>query len=153
MEMYLKPIAKGALTFLPGVPRVLNMVGTGGTNSAEYCYDLWLKHVTLLWENGMRTEPTTVAELGPGDSLGTGLAAVLSGADRYFALDIVAHSNPESTLTVFEDLVELFRSRAPRPRSGWPNFDAYLAEDLFPHHILTEERLERSTTPERVANS
>jgi len=32
-----------------------------------------------------------VVELGPGDSLGTGFCAPLSGATRFYTLDVVEH--------------------------------------------------------------
>jgi hypothetical protein len=84
--MRLTPVIKGAATYIPGLDKVASKWrkrGTGGTDTAAYCYEVWLKHLTLLWANGMRTIPDTVAELGPGDSLGTGLAALLSGANHY----------------------------------------------------------------------
>ena len=32
---------------------------------------------------GLPCEPLTVCEIGPGKTIGTGLAALISGADRY----------------------------------------------------------------------
>ena len=143
-------LLKGALTCFPGAPKLRPDTGSG-TRSATYCYGLWLKHVTMLWQSGMRSMPQTVAELGPGNSLGTGLAAMLSGADHYRGLDIVEHSATESNLRVFDQLVRLFRRRAPRPTKGWPDFDAYLGAPLFPSHVLSEDRLEASLAPKRIA--
>ena len=79
--MRLTPVIRGAAAYIPGLYKAVSnwrKVGTGGTDTAAYCYDVWLKHLTLLWANGLRTIPDTVAELGPGDSLGTGLAALLT---------------------------------------------------------------------------
>ncbi len=76
--MRLTPIVKGAATYISGLYKMRAKRRTGGTDTAAYCYDVWLKHLTLLWANGLRTIPDTIAELGPGDSLGTGLAALLS---------------------------------------------------------------------------
>lgn len=149
-RLRLVPVAKGLLTFVPGIGRVYPRRGTGGTDSASYCYEVWIKHLTLLWKSGMRSMPQTVAELGPGDSLGVGLAALLSGVRKYYALDAVRFSNPARNLAIFEQLVELFRARAPRPFRGWPDYDACLGQDLFPHHILTEELLQSSLRDERL---
>src|SRR6202165_1423753 len=100
-RLFLTPAIKGAASYIPGLYKVVSKwrnVGTGGTDTAAYCYEVWLKHLTLLWANGMRTIPDTVAELGPGDSLGTGLAALLSGANRYYALDVVHYANTPRNL-------------------------------------------------------
>lgn len=149
--MNIKPLAKGLLTFIPGVRSVLPERETGGTISAAYCYNVWLKHLTFLWENGVRSVPSTLAELGPGDSIGVGLAAMLSGVDNYYALDVIRHANVDRNLQIFEDLVALFRTRAARSAKGWPDFDNYLDEKLFPSHILTDELLGKSLSDERVS--
>ena len=47
-----------------------------------------MTHLNRLNTNGFAGVPKTVAELGPGDSIGVGLAALLSGAKSYVALDI-----------------------------------------------------------------
>jgi SAM-dependent methyltransferase len=144
------PIIKGALTFVPGMTRLLPEAG-GATASAKYCYGVWLKHLTMLWANGVRTRPRTIAELGPGSSLGTGLAALLSGAEHYLALDVQAHSDTATNLEIFDELLDLFLQRAPRPAKGWPEFDDCLDAQLFPAHILTEPLLAKTLAPARVA--
>lgn len=94
--------------------------------------------------------PRTIAELGPGDSLGVGLAALLSGVSNYYALDVIRFSNPARNLKIFEELVALLKARAPRPSKGWPDYDAHLDNGLFPRHILTDELLEASLREERL---
>jgi hypothetical protein len=147
----LKPVVKGIAMMVPGAHRLLPRRGGGGTASADYCYGVWLKHLTLLWQSGMREMPRAVVELGPGDSLGTGLCALLSGAERFYALDVLEHSSTERNLRVFDELVERFAARAPRPNKGWPDFDELLGATRFPEHILTEERLAKALAPERIA--
>lgn len=151
MKTILRPAIKGVLTLIPGVRRLLPAGAGGGTHSASYCYGVWLKHLTLLWENGMRSIPNTLAELGPGDSLGVGLSAMLSGVDHYYALDVVRFSNVHANLEVFDELVTLFRSRAARPTKGWPDFDAHLNSSLFPDHILSDDQLDKTLCADRVA--
>lgn len=149
----LKPVLKGLLTWVPGVQQAFyDASAGGGTQSATYCYGVWLKHLTLLWHHGMRAMPRTVVELGPGASLGTGLAALLSGAERYIAVDTVRHARPDTTLAALQQLVTLFAAYAPRPRSGWPDFDHLLDARLFPAHILTPELFRRTLAPERIAS-
>ena len=147
-----KPLVKGLSTWIPFVHRAFYDQHAGGsTGSAAYCYGVWLKHLSLLWQHGMDSMPETVLELGPGASLGTGIAALLSGADSYIAVDAVRYSRPTANVVVLRDLVALFQTRAPRPAKAWPDYDKYLDSGLFPSHILTQERLRRSLAPERVA--
>jgi hypothetical protein len=111
---------------------------------------VWLKHLTLLRAHGMASLPRVVAELGPGDSLGVGMAALLSGAQQYTALDVVPYVENSANLALFENLVDLFRARAGRPALGWPDYDQHLDERLFPGRILTDEILDASLAPERL---
>ena len=148
----LKPVLKGALTWIPGVQRAFyDQRAAGGTAEAQYCYGVWMKHLSLLWRAGMHTIPAMVAELGPGKSLGCGLAALLSGVQRYAALDVVRHATAATTMPLLEPMSALFRSRAPRPPKGWPDYDDMLDERLFPSKILTDERLSRSLAAPRIA--
>lgn len=153
MNMQVTTILKGALTFIPGITRVVPRigVGTGGTNSALYCYGVWLKHLAMLHANGMRSMPNTIAELGPGDSLGIGLAAMLSGVNHYYALDVVKHASTDVDLAILDELVQLFQARTARPPKDWPDYDNLLDDRLFPSHILTDSVLEASLAPERIA--
>ena len=148
--MRIRSLLRGMVTFVPGMKWVGN-VGGGHTASATYCYSVWLKHLTLLRANGLHAVPDSVAELGPGGSIGVGLAALLSGARHYVALDVLPHTRIERNLAVFDELVELFRNRAPRPDKGWPDFDAHLDDRLFPSQILTPTLLEKLLAPERLA--
>ena len=73
-----RQLTYGILSFFPFVPESIYR-GTGGTGSARYCYSIWLRHLLLAHAGGMRGLPSTLAELGPGDSVGVGLAALISG--------------------------------------------------------------------------
>ncbi len=150
-DMRLGPVARGILTYVPAINELLPSATTGGaTTSANYCYGVWLKHLTLLHAHGLAAVPSTIAELGPGDSLGVGLCGLLSGADHYAGLDVVAHSNPAANQIVLDDLVRKFRERAPNPDHGWPHFDAYLDARGFPSRVLDEDTLKHSLDPDRV---
>lgn len=149
--MRLRPLVKGLLTFVPGSNSFLpKKCADGGTHSAEYCYGVWLWHLTMLWEHGLRSIPGALAELGPGDSLGVGLSAMLSGVNHYYALDVVRHSNPALNAVIFEELVDMFKRRAGRPVQNNPDIDSYLDGNLFPSHILTEDVLNNSLLPQRI---
>src|SRR3954469_172974 len=147
-EMRLAPIARGLLTWLPAINDLIPQRGSiGHTESAEYCFGVWVRHLTLLHAHGMTTTPRTVADFGPGESLGVGLAALLSGAEQCFGLDVLPHANPERNLRTLDGLVQLFRDRASRTDKGWPDVNAYLDQRLFPSRILTDELLERTLAP------
>lgn len=149
--MKLRPIVAGLLTFAPGLWKLCSRKKPGSATSAVYCYGVWLKHLTMLWESGLRAIPDMLVELGPGESIGVGLSALLCGTNHYIALDAVKHTNIETNLEIFDELVALFESRAKRPTKGWPDFDCYLNGNLFPDHILDEKRLKSSLDKKRLA--
>lgn len=140
----------GLATFLPGVARIFGR-GTCSSNSARYCYSVWLRHLVVAFQNGLTTHPRAVAELGPGSSLGMGLAALLSGADSYHALDVVEHADVAGNLAVFEELVTLFAERAPIPgEDEFPQVRPTLSSYAFPA-LLDGAHLADTTCPERLA--
>ena len=150
-EMRFGPVARGILSYFPALSDVLPSRAIGSTDSAVYCYGVWMKHLTLLHANGFSGVPHIMAELGPGQSLGVGLSALLSGSSHYVGLDVVAHSNPERNRRVLDELIPLFQERAPNPDKGWPEFSSFLDERMFPSHILTEAALDEALNPERIA--
>jgi hypothetical protein len=151
--MRLIPVAKGVATYSPVLYKVMakwRAGGTGGTDTAAYCYGVWLKHLTLLWANSLRAISDTIAELGPGDSLGIGLAALLSGVNHYYALDVVHYANTPRNLLIFDQLVALVQQHAGWPAKGWPDYDQYLDANLFPSHILTKRVLKMALALDRL---
>ena len=83
--------------------------------SLKILYSVWLRHLVKLKEAGSKNIPKRIIELGPGDSLGVGLAALLSGSDQYTALDVHKYSDIKSNLKIFDELIELFKKREPIP--------------------------------------
>ncbi len=141
-----KHILRGAKSLCVTPP-----VGTGGTVSAEYCYSVYLRHLVIADQHGLGNAPHTVLELGPGDSLGIGLMALLTGAEQYYALDTVRHASSKTNLEVFDSLVKLLMIQTPIPSGGefaevLPKLDDY----RFPKQILNEARLTQALAPERL---
>ena len=107
-----KYLLKGIIKSIPGIEYIYNFhKQTGGSCNARYCYVVWLTHLTYAFQNGVKETPKHVVELGPGDTLGTGFAALITGADKYYALDIVRYTNVEESLKIFDELVLLFKNK------------------------------------------
>src|SRR5688572_20166946 len=155
-----KRILFNAATILPGVARLppvqrvfkRHSLGTHGTNEARYCYSVWLRHLSCAAASGLDTDPKSVAELGPGDSIGIGIASVLTGVERYYAFDVVAHANTPRNLEIFDNLVELFRERAGIPdENEYPRVGPKLGNYHFPDELLSPERMRAALDPRRLA--
>jgi hypothetical protein len=142
----------GIATFVPGVAAVFGR-GAGDTSNARYCYSVWLRHLVKVSESDPTfVHPKVVAELGPGDSIGVGLAALLSGADEYSAFDVVAHANVKRNERIFEELLALFAARADVPDNAeLPEVRPLISSHAFPRHILTDVHLARALAPSRIA--
>jgi hypothetical protein len=140
--------AKGCLSYIN--PNI-RLSGTGGTNSARYCYSVWMRHLVRLHETGLKQVPCSMAEFGPGDSLGIGLSAMLSGVDRYYAFELVEFASFATSLPIFEELVDLFTKREPIPDNReFPGVGPAISDFKFPADILTEEVLERTLAKDRI---
>jgi SAM-dependent methyltransferase len=113
---------------------------------------VWLRHLVLAVESGLWKWPRRVAELGPGESLGVGLCALLTGSNTYCALDIVPYaSDPERNLELLDQLVLMFEEREPVPGfADFPNMQPDLPSYEFPHSVLTPELLRRSLSGSRL---
>jgi hypothetical protein len=148
--MKLKQLVLGVATCFPGVNDYLTR-GTGGTDSARYCYSVWLRHLVMASANGLNSDVKRVAELGPGDSLGVGIAALLSGCERYLAFDVIPHAYAERNLKIFDELVTLFQLRADIPANDeFPEVKPVLGSYEFPKQILTDERLNHALNEYRL---
>lgn len=150
MDLRLKAVLSGMSTYIPGI----DVAGfTGGTDSARYCYAVWMRHLLRAAPAGRwNVCPRVVAELGPGDSIGIGIAALLSGAEKYFALDIVHYSAAAKNLQIFDELAALFAARAPIPdEREFPHLFPRLQRYEFPGWLAHQESLAAALAPGRLA--
>ena len=131
-------ILKGLVSSLPIMDRWrLSRAATGGSDSPRYCYSVWLRHLSILGFHGFRVRGARVGELGPGDSIGVGLAALLSGASNYVGLDIVPFSAKVNLQTIFRDLVRLYAKHEAIPNhQEFPGICPTLDSYVFPHHLI-----------------
>ncbi|MBE0598705.1 MAG: hypothetical protein IH614_15715 [Desulfuromonadales bacterium] len=151
--MSLKYLVLGIATYLPWFDKIrASRAHTGGTDSARYCYSVWLRHLVNAYQKGVCTSyPNAVAELGPGDSIGIGLCALISGADVYYGLDVVKYANVDRNLEIFEALVELFRRKENIPDDQeFPKLKPLLDSYDFPSEILPDCHLEKCLNDNRI---
>ena len=147
--MNLRLLLGGVKSYLPIRS---DYTGTGGSTSADYCYGIWLRHLVLVHRQGLETRPDTLVELGPGDPVGVGRAALLTGTERYLALDVVGHADAARAVEVFDRIHALLRERADMPGDDrFPGVHPKLDDYRFPSHVLDEGRLDAALAPERVA--
>ena len=108
----------------------------GNSRDAEYFYGVWLKHLALLRHAGLDRAPRAVAEFGPGDTLGSGLCALLTGARRYAAFDVGDFTSERGNLMILERLLPLVAADAPRrPQGSWLALERMLGDDVRPSRL------------------
>ena len=148
-----KTIRKILGGFKSYVPGGLSIHGTGGTDSARYCYTIWLRHLSILFKNGFTKIPNTIAELGPGDSIGTGLAGLLSGSKKFYALDVIEHTEIKKNISIFDELVTLFANRSALPDDNeFPRAVPRLTSYNFPSQIFADDNLEKFLEKSRTSS-
>jgi len=150
MSVKARSFIVGMATYIPGL-RGLTGRRTGSTVSARYYYSVWLRHLSILQRSGLPTAFKTMVELGPGDALGIGLAALLSGVECYIALDVVRYAGQTENLRIFEELIVLFKDRAPIPdEAEFPLVRPLMRSYAFPADVLTSARLDVALHPARL---
>ena len=134
----LSHVIRGTATWLPFLGALRRRhARTGGTNNARYCYTVWLRHLVSLSRYGFQIKDARVGELGPGDSIGTGLAALLSGAQSYIGLDVVPFLLRRDLESIFDELVRLYSNKEPIPdEREFPRVRPKLASYEFPEHLI-----------------
>jgi hypothetical protein len=143
------PLIKGAIKYVPGVNQFKNLK-TGGTIESRYCYTVWMRHL-INWCTIKPNLPKTLAELGPGDSLGIGLAALLSGCECIYALDIVKYWDSERNLMIFNELIELFKLRANIPdNKEYPEVFPEINNYAFPSDKILRLQFDNALSKERL---
>lgn len=149
-EARIRPIIVGNLKYSEFITNLLP-IAAGATGNARYCYGVWMRHLIYLARFNGGSVPGKVTEIGPGDSIGVGLAALLSGSESYFALEVVKYWNSERNLRIFDELIELFQKREEIPDNNeFPLLQPVLDNYAFPVQIITEAILERALNKQRI---
>lgn len=149
--MFIKQLLIGLLTYTP-VYRNYFWKSTGGSVNARYCYSVWMRHIILGHRNHLfRSYPKVVAELGPGDSLGIGITALISGVEKYSAFDVVNYTSVMKNLEIFEELVQLFKNKSRIPdNKEFPRIKPFLEDYEFPEDIFSDEMIKVATAKARL---
>jgi hypothetical protein len=143
-------MAKGVMTFVPFFNRWSNSKA-GSYVGARYFYSVWLRH--LVGVSSIRPDFNfeVVAELGPGDALGIGICALLSGSKHYVGLDQIPFGLNSDNILLLDELTSLFKNRAPIPNDDeMPGVFPKLQDYSFPHHVLSEEVLKVSLSEAKL---
>lgn len=157
MVVRIQSLLSGVISCLPGgnerlFSRYRDRKPNTGTSNARYCYSVWLRHLVLANKHRLTNGvPNAIAELGPGNSLGSGLAGLISGAKRYYAFDVVHHVKNEENINIFDELVSLFEKREDIPSNKeFPQINTELDDYNFPSNILNDDVLECALNKERI---
>jgi hypothetical protein len=149
-EARLKPIIVGTLKYSKLITKMMP-IAAGATGNARYCYAVWMRHLTYLARYNEGIIPGKVTEIGPGDSFGVGLAALLSGSESYFALEAIEYWNSERNLRILDELIELFSKREVIPgNEEFPLLQPVMENYAFPSDIITDTILQRSMDKHRI---
>jgi SAM-dependent methyltransferase len=145
----------GAVSFVPGAYDLYQSFkspqgkGGGSTGEASYCYNSWLKHLICLQSAGMNAIPESVCELGPGASIGSGIASLLCGASSYTALDVADFYKRDENVNILHELVSLFQQKTRLKEDLFSDSQAKFPID-FPEKILTPDMMKEHLASERV---
>jgi hypothetical protein len=137
----IKSISGAFSTFLPGLKNLLDKKPVGPTRQntvIQYGFGTTQKIFQMMKRD---LTGSLLPELGPGDSFGTGIAALFSGCKTYTAIDAVQHFNTEANLAALHDIHELFQQEHPIPGPDeFPLEKPLLATYAFPGFLIPNSK-------------
>ena len=114
--------------------------GASGRPTAPYCYSVWMRHLSIITKSVPSFRPRVVVELGPGESLGVGCAALLSGAEQYIGLDLAPRADARHDAQILDELVPMFAHHAPIPDERiFPTLLPKLPAYNFPNRLFADD--------------
>ena len=131
-------IAKGILTYVPFASVLLERrkkISKHSGSQAEFCYNLWLSILILLKENGVNSNFKNIGEIGCGGSFGVGICALLTGCERYFALEIDKIFDVEQNLQILDDLIILLKSKTI-PSNKYKQINIRITDFNYPNDLI-----------------
>jgi len=106
---------------------------TGGTSKADYCLFVWHHHQHFITRHFPDFRPRHILEIGPGDTVGVGLTALISGADSYTGIDAHRYLNLDLTRRHADEIVDLLLEHQAQGKTPAPTGQDLtpLAQDLL----------------------
>jgi len=77
---------------------------------AEYYFSIYKQHMDALKK--FNISKGILVEIGPGDTLGVGMCAILDGFSKYIAIDIIEHFTIEKNLAVLNSLKKYYQNHS-----------------------------------------
>lgn len=138
-------LVRSSLSIIPGfLDRIKNRKLKVNPLTAQYCYSVWFRHLKLLKDSGLKSFPNVVAEIGPGSSIGVGIAALLSGVKKYYAFDMIKHIDIKRNKEILNGLKVMFLNSYDIPDENiFPTLKPFLNNyKLTPELIYNKEDIE-----------
>lgn len=108
-EHPIRHVAQNTLLYLPGTRKLQQSISTTGAMNEPYVMSGWAQDVIEACQlAGVEVVGATMAEVGPGHSLGVAVALLLAGAKRIHAVDVKRFADP-SNPEPFRGVVEFCR--------------------------------------------
>jgi hypothetical protein len=107
-------IAGGLSSFTPFYRLIIARNRGGATEDPAYCLSVWLRHFNNWLRISPESVPGSVAEIGPGTTVGIGLCAIVCGARTYTGLDVSRYQQGSFTTSFLAELDRLFADKAYR---------------------------------------
>jgi SAM-dependent methyltransferase len=139
-----KAVVKGLFTYVPGYDRLQYQKKKKSKHSASnalFCYTFWLGLLKYLHTNQAEVSMDVVGELGTAGSLGLGLCALLTGAKKYYALEIEVLYDVNRNLILLDELVDLFKCNAPLSVE-FSQINLPINDFTFPNQLVEQKYLD-----------
>lgn len=140
---------RGLLTCMPLLSNLSAVDAEDDAYSPREFYSIWLRHLVVAREFGLIAVPSILAEVGPGQSYGVGIAALVSGVQRYIAFNPWPSTRKLLNLKLFDAIVDLFHRQEDIPQE-YERMIPRLKSYRFPLHIVGDAVLADAKTPERL---
>lgn len=135
--MNLIPILAGLSSYIGPLHRLIAQFSADPAKPASYYLHVWLKHLAFLRQAGMSSLPKHLVELGPGEALGVGVAALLCGVQKYTALDAVPRRLAPASISMIDEIARLLERREVSSPDGWPQVEESVFRDILDELIPT----------------